>query len=355
MKYIFIGFYGWSSPEIDQEDKIYEIGKDFELWNLRKFSTSDFIESIKIRIPPVNENVLKYYITEKSESIGLTKEECERSLWGILLPDPDNIHYSGYSEVLSLLNLFSPQYMKPDFYITNSGIHKIKNFNKNEIKANNYQGHNYFISKKFITFYELLIKEMKYFIWDRDVVIKWSKEDWRLYMASIFYKGLEEYEESKSYYTWQRESADMATLLETLFTAGDASNEEIGYRLRKRIAVLIQWKYNEIEKDIKILYKDRSEFIHGSYYIKIISEMKKNENDNAVPPVPDFDKLYKSKEQIRFIFISYLYIHKIFESKSEPLFQKYDNVQNMLEEAIIDINLRSKITELTKQIIEPLT
>lgn len=136
------------------------------------------------------------------------------------------------------------------------------------------------------------------------------------------------------------------------FTAGDIQNEEIGYRLRKRVAVLIQWKFSEIEKEIKVLYNDRNEFVHGNYYKKIISGMNKNPNDNAMPPLPDFEKLYKTKEQLRFIFIAYLYLHKIKVSQSEISLNNYENVQDMLEKAIVDTELRSKIIETIKPVLE---
>ena len=184
------------------------------------------------------------------------------------------------------------------------------------------------------------------------VSIKWSEEDWRLFMASNFYEWLEKYERGKTIFTWQRESADMATFLETLFTAGDSQNEEITYRLRKRIGALIQWKFSDVEKDIQKLYKDRSDFIHGSHYKKIIKEMRKNADDKGMPLHPDFEKLYKTKEQIRVIFIAYLYLHKIMNFKSGEFFNSYKNVQQMLEEAILNTQLRAKITDVIKPIID---
>lgn len=352
MKYIFIGFYGWPEPAMNQDEKIYTIDEHFECWNLRKFSASEFIDVIKLKIPPINENVLRNYLNDGTGQNGISDEQYKTCLWGLLIPDPEDTYSSGYGEVLALLNLFSTKYMHPAFYVTHMGIDKISEFKNFDVQPNDHQGYEYFKTENFVSFYKMMISEMKYFIWQRDNVLAWSKEDWRLYMASIFYSGLEEYERSKSSYTWQRESADMATLLETLFTAGDVQNEEIGYRLRKRIAVLIQWKFAEIEKEIKVLYNDRSEFVHGSYYKKIISGMSRNPNDNAMPPLPDFEKLYKTKEQLRFIFIAYLFLHKIMTSQSEPLFSGYENVQDMLEKAIVDTELRTKIIETIKPVLE---
>jgi hypothetical protein len=352
MKYIFIAFYGWSEPPMNQDEKVCITAEHFECWNLRKFSASEFIDAIKVKIPPINGNVLINYLNDGTGLNGISEEQYQKSLWGLLLPDPEDIYNDGYREVLALLNLFSTKYMHPSFYVNNMGINKVSEFKNLDVLPNDHQGYDYFKTPNFVSFYNAIVSETKYFTWKRDNVLVWSKEDWRLYMASIFYSGLEEYERSKSSYTWQRESADMATLLETLFTAGDAQNEEIGYRLRKRISTLIQWKFNDIEKEIKVLYKDRSEFVHGSYYKRIIFEMNRNAGDNAWPPSPDFEKLYKTKEQLRFIFVAYLYLHKIMVSQSESLFNDYENVQDMLEDAIINTELRTKITETIKPIIE---
>lgn len=80
--------------------------------------------------------------------------------------------------------------------------------------------------------------------------------------------------------------------------------------------------------------------------------MSRNPNDNAMPPLPDFEKLYKTKEQLKFIFIAYLYLHKVMVSRSESSFNEYENVQDMLEKAIVDTKLRAKIIETIKPVLE---
>ncbi|MES2023123.1 MAG: hypothetical protein V4439_00370 [Patescibacteria group bacterium] len=334
-----------------QDERIYEIDNGFECWNLTKFSATEFVEAIKIKIPPFNDNILRNYINNGKDFYGISEEQYGKCLWGILVPDPDEF-FVVYKEVLSILNLFSTKYMHPAFFITNTGINKGEEFNQNYVLPNDYQGYEYFKTLSFVSFFKTMADQMKYFAWVRNRVTSWGKEDWRLFMACGFYEGLEEYERSKTSYTWQRESADMAVLLETLFTAGDTQNEEIGYRLRKRIASLIQWKFPDIEKEIKVLYNDRSEFIHGSFYKKIIKGMKSNKNDDAMPPLPDFQKLHQTKERVRFILVAYLFLHKVMTSKSESPFSAYENVQQMLEEAVINIELRQKIIETIKPIIE---
>lgn len=345
MKYIFIGFYGWDNPPMKQEEKVCKIDDDFECWNLRKFSAQEFIDEIKIKIPPINDNVLINYLNNGSEINGINEEDYKRGLWGLLLPNDNNLTEV---EVVSLLSLFSPKFMEPAFYVTNMGIIKFGKIRQVDIEPNDYQGYELFKTPEFVKFYNTMISQMKYFIWKRDVVLSWDDEDWRLFMATNFYNGLREYQKGKTAYTWQRESADMATLLETLFTAGDSQNEEIGYRLRKRASALIGWKINDIEKEIKELYQDRCDFVHGSYYKKIIKGMKSNKDDNAMPPFPNFDKLYKSKEVIRIILVSYLYLSHVLRGREE--FNKY-SVQGILEESIINTDLREKIIEVIKPVV----
>ncbi len=72
--------------------------------------------------------------------------------------------------------------------------------------------------------------------------------------------------EGLSSFDSQRESADMATILEALFTAGTGENTEIGYKLRKRVAAMLAFQFPSIEKEIKDLYKQRSAFVHGSFF-----------------------------------------------------------------------------------------
>jgi len=43
---------------------------------------------------------------------------------------------------------------------------------------------------------------------------RWDKEEWRLFVACSLFTELRSYENKKCPFTWQRESADMATILE---------------------------------------------------------------------------------------------------------------------------------------------
>jgi hypothetical protein len=52
-----------------QDEKIYSIDEHFECWNLRKFSASEFIDAIKLKIPPVNDNVLRNYLNNDTNQL----------------------------------------------------------------------------------------------------------------------------------------------------------------------------------------------------------------------------------------------------------------------------------------------
>lgn len=48
----------------------------------------------------------------------------------------------------------------------------------------------------------------------------WDREDMRIFLACLLFNELRDSEHSKYAFTWQGESADIATILEALFTAG---------------------------------------------------------------------------------------------------------------------------------------
>lgn len=156
----------------------------------------------------------------------------------------------------------------------------------------------------------------------------------------MLYSGLKDYDNSKDFFGWQRESADMAAILESLFTAGDTHNEEVGYRLRKRVAVLLSPRFPSIEDDIKELYKQRSAFVHGSFFAQIAKESKKAFHKL---PIPDISLLYKQKEYVRWALVGYLHLAQCIKLESTD-FGDAGKVIEVLERAIIDIELRRKLT-----------
>lgn len=191
-----------------------------------------------------------------------------------------------------------------------------------------------------------MLPQSQYGTWQLDRIQKWDKEDWRLFVAGWIFSGLKDYDNSKSSFGWQRESAEVTTILEALFTADDTQNEEVGYRLRKRIAVLLSWKFSDIEKDLKKLYSQRCAYVHGSFFAQIDKDSRYN-YDNL--PVPDFGLLYKQKEYARFALVAYLHLAML--TRQNPTEYKNNKTAMLaLEQAIIDIELRGKIVEETQKL-----
>ncbi len=338
-KAIFFAFIG---PAIEQEEKMFEIQDGFECWNLKKFTFNEFVEEIKKKIPPVNSNVLGNYKIEEdiSKMFGITEEQFQQSSWGLMVPETLDEGGFSYAETCFLLNLYSPNFLYSLFYVNDMGIMRQKH-NKDQMIYFHTQNSLIFKRKEFVSFYKLLFSQSKYGSWHLDRIKSWTEEDWRLFATALLYSGLKDYENEKNPFGWQRESAEMATIMEALFTAGDIQNEEVGYRLRKRIAVLLSWIFPSIEKDIKDLYKARSAFVHGSFFQQIAKESPKE------IPIPDFDLLYKHKEYVRFALVAYLNLAKAVKAGS---IKEVKSVIDALERAVIDIKLRQELIDETKKI-----
>src|SRR3989344_8411629 len=337
-KTMFLAFTG---KAIEQSERILEIQDGYECWDLKKFTFDEFVEEIKNKIPPVNAKVLRNYKLE-SETVGIfgiTEKQYEKASWGLLIPDTIEEGGFGYAETMFLLNLYSPNFLYPLFYVNDMGIARQK-FDKDPFIYFHTQDHSIFSTKQFVVFYKTLFEQSKYGSWHLDRIQSWDKEDWRLFVAALLFTGLKDYENSKSSFGWQRESAEMTTILEALFTADDSRNEEIIYRLCKRAAVLLSCYFPKIEQDIKEMYKARSAFVHGSFFLQIAKDSPKANNNI---PVPDFGLLYRHKEYVRFALVAYLNLARVFKSENS-------SVMGMLEQAVIDIDLRKKITQETEKV-----
>jgi len=345
MKNIFIAFIG---PKIKQRDKFFKIANNdsYECWNLSKLSFDDFIKAIQKKIPPPNKRILKNY---KTQPFSINQEYYQKCSWGLLLPDRvPNAIIAGYSEIMLLINLYSFRFLYPAFYVANIGIIKIDH-SEDLLSYHHYQDqYKIFRNKKFITFLETLFPQSVYGSWQRDRCANWNKEDWRLFVASLLFSELKKYENSKDSITWQRESADITTILECLFTAEDSISEGIGYKLRKRVGVLLGFTFENIEEEIRELYKQRSKFIHGSFFNEIGKESKNPKSVTGLP-LPNFGLLYKKKEYLRFLLISYLNLDRIHKQDKGEFNE--EKVIEILEKAILDIELRKKIIKHTKNIL----
>jgi hypothetical protein len=178
----------------------------------------------------------------------------------------------------------------------------------------------------------------------------WTREEWRLFVACSLFTELKNYENSKYPITWQRESADMATILEALFTAGTGDNTEVGHKLRKRLAALMAFRFADIEQDIKGLYKQRSEFVHGSFFLHAKKSIEIQDGFARLPS-PPFQALYAHKERIRHALAAYLYLSKTYTSQKNG-FMGCKNVIEILEKSIIDLDLRATVRRHAETIFD---
>jgi hypothetical protein len=348
-KNIFIAFTG---PKIEQESSIHHIAPGYECWNLTKFVLEGFVSAIKGRIPPINTNVLRNYERKPGEAddpFGIRDEQYKICSWGLLLPDrvPDALG-NGYADIVFLLSLYSPRFLYPVFYVTDFGISQPNHHKSHLLYHHDQNQADRFKKEQFVKFYETLTPESVYGSWQADRLARWDKEDWRLFVACLLFTELKRNEYSKEVFTWQRESADMATILEALFTAGTDDSTEVGYKLRKRIAALMGFRFTDIEQEIKELYKQRSAFVHGSFFLQAKRSIE-IQRGFAKLPSPPFEFLYKQKEYIRHALVAYLYVSKIFRS-DRNVFENSENMLDILEKSVIDLDLRAKVKQLASEI-----
>ncbi len=335
-------FFAFIGNPMERPEKIFGIAEGYECWNLKNFTLDEFVEELQSKIPPVNKtHVLKNYKAEETtrEPYGLSQKQFGQASWGLLIPDTLEEGGFSYEETLFILNLYSANFLYPLFFANDMGIQRPHHDKEIHTYFHN-QDHAIFNKKEFITFYRMLFEQSKYASWNLNQIQTWKNEDWRLFTAVILFTGLKKYENSKTPFGWQRESAEMSTILEALFTADDTGNQEIVYRLCKRISVLLCWMFPNIEKDIrKELYKARSDFVHGSFFLQIAKDSAKADSNI---PIPDFDVLYKHKEYVRLALVAYLYLAQCIK-KNPTEYKNNSNVMGTLEESIMDIELRKKV------------
>ena len=133
----------------------------------------------------------------------------------------------------------------------------------------------------------------------------------------------------------------MATILEALFTAGTDDNREVSYKLRKRVAALLSHRFQDVEQRIKRLYKVRSDFVHGSFFVTAEKQVRKQAGFITVEG-PPLKVLYEQKEMIRQALAACLYINKARKTAGQE-FYRFGSIINILECSIIDVDLRKLV------------
>ncbi|MGO9264976.1 MAG: hypothetical protein ACLQBA_08830 [Candidatus Binataceae bacterium] len=344
MKKTLIAFTG---EPIKQRERIAAISDGFECWNLKRFTLIEFVAKLKEKISPINDNVLKNYrLEQESRDIyGITDKQYALCSWALLIAEGrDDAIVSNFAESMMLINLYSPAFLYPIFYASDFGITRVTH-GKPLLAMMPWQNQAaIFKTKSFVSFFKELLPQSQYGVWQRGRCEKWDEEDWRLFVAMLLFSGLQDYGHGKNPFSWQRESADMATLLECLFTAQDSQNEEVGYRLRKGVAVLLGTRFPDVEARIKDMYRLRSGFVHGSFFAGLAKRSKRNFSNL---PLPDFGLLGQHKEYVRWASVAYLGLARIIKTEAFPGFGR---VIDLLEAAIIDVDLRKRITLETGKI-----
>lgn len=337
-------FIVFSGPEINQQDAVYGISRGYQCWNLKRFTRDGFIIALKEAIPPVNDNVLRNYKTEDSgdDRYGIAERHFAESSWGLMIPTPpaDGGMFS-FGETVFLLELYSPVFMYPLFYGSDFGISREQYSTRSAVPFRHPCHPDVFKRPQFVEFFEMLSPQAQYGAWHRYRMERWTPEDWRLFTAALLYRGLREYDQGKSAFGWQRESADMACVLEALFTAEDVHTREIGRRLRGRVAALLSGTFPAIAEDVRTLYQQRSAFVHGSFFTQMAKDSK--EWDHGLP-IPDYLALESQRERVRWALAAYLHLSQL-HRKSPERYNHKQRVIEILETSVTDAQLRKRMLD----------
>ena len=131
----------------------------------------------------------------------------------------------------------------------------------------------------------------------------------------------------------------MACVLEALFTADDVDHRRVGARLRRRVATLLVGRFPTIEEDIKGLYQQRSEFVHGSFFMQMAQDSKKW--DRGLP-VPNYLALEAHRERVRWALAAYLQLSQL-HRKNPDRYNHQLKIIDVLETAVTDEPLRQRV------------
>lgn len=332
----------FSGRPLEQSERVSIIGQGYECWNLRAFGFDEFIDEIKRKIPPVNANVLNNYRIPHhgNKPFGLCEKDFKVASWALMLPEcVEDAVATSFAEARFLLDLYSPKFLDALFFVTDFGVTRLPDIPLSPYTRWDKDRSEPFRKPQFVTFFRHLLPQSQYGAWQLNRSQIWTREDWRIFVAGFLYQGLRDYEDLKDSLGWQRDSADIASVLEALFTAADSTTEEVGYRLRKRMAALLSHRFANVENDVRRLYSDRSAFVHGSFFAGIAKQAKRSDGNL---PVPDYAVLYAHKEYARWALTGWLSIALSLKSHVNR-YPRCQNVIEALERAVIDVGLRQQL------------
>jgi hypothetical protein len=158
-------------------------------------------------------------------------------------------------------------------------------------------------------------------------------------MTGMLFSRLQDYDGGKSAFGWQRESADMGTILESLLTAGDRREKKIEGKLKRRIAALLSHRFRSIENEIKELYEKRSSFVHGRFFAEVADDIARDPDDL---PSPDFELLHRHRERVRWAIVAYLHLAQVLKSNPKA-YPGMKSVIDVLKKASGDSQVRKRV------------
>ncbi|MBI2463583.1 hypothetical protein HYV57_01355 [Candidatus Peregrinibacteria bacterium] len=347
MRKIFLAFPGCQVKISEKRKKIGE----FEFWNLEKISKREFLNLIKKEIKPFNQNVRKNYFGMGSKDD--YEKSYKESTWGILLPNYSKDNSASRYESLFVINLFSDLSLPVMFYVDRDGVTVKKTTLNIHKKSNCYNAKEKFANKKFPQFYELLVSEIKGINWNACEVLEWNREQWRLSLACLLFSELEQYQKSKDVMIWQKECAEIVTLYETLLSR--YKNDNGSYKIIQRVEILLGNHYKKdfenIKKNLKILFDYRNEFVHGGFFDRLKKATRSYSDDKGMAQLPkvDCEFLEEQAEVLRKTLIVFIYLKKKFK-KIKAL--KVLSVPEIVNIGIMDIQLRKKIQKYANKILK---
>lgn len=261
---------------------------------------------------------------------------------------------------LFLINLFSPHFLHPIFTVSDIGLHssdipygELKVSLQNQEQASIFKNQNFVaffneLSRMDYVFYNFLNLEITgagsegmndlYKLLRKKKLV--SEEEYRAARACCLFDELKKYSYRGKNYLNDKEYVEFCTILETLLTFDDRSGAS--YKLRKRMTIMLGdiLKKVDIDEEIAGLTKNRNDFIHGTSF-SVIEAVDHNDF------LDKYKELFRKTELCttltRFALIGFLYLlkqkllHRAYRKISK------NNIPNLLEAALIDLNLRDKL------------
>lgn len=342
---IFLAFGGM---EIQQVEKRFIIKESFECWNLKKMGFLEFVNELKSEIPPINGNIKdKNYLRGVIGKADMPKI-YDRCSWGLLLPHLEDRDWTDDSQILFILNLYSPEFLFPLFKADDMGLDDLtRDLSKYYIEPNHTQNQSdIFKSSAFPEFYKKLLPQCALFSHHTDKTGKWTNEQMLIGMACFLFNDLRKYSSGKNPYTYHREYLDLCVILEMLLMKEDENWKK--KRIANRSYILINNKSSNVRSILTDVYHERSEFVHGKTFkaIKRYSMEKVYSDATIKYNKRHFDLTKKATNCVRHLLTAYIYLHRKKRLKNSLVPSRTNML--LIEDAAGSMFLPKKVKSRTK-------